>query len=121
MEIVRAAALTGYFEVAQEFGLNVVPLLRRARISRAMLRNPEQSVPARAAFSLLDESAEASGCATFGLRMVEHRRLGDIGLLSVLIAHQSSLSDPMMARHVAKIVEAISTPRSGPSATRRRP
>lgn len=95
MELVRAAALTGYFATAEEFGLNVAPLLRRAGISRAMLRNPEQPIPAQAAFSLLEDSAQASGCLAFGLRMVEHRRLGDIGLLSVLFAHQPTLGDAL--------------------------
>ena len=32
MELVRAASLTGYFAVAEELGLDVVPLLRRAGI-----------------------------------------------------------------------------------------
>lgn len=91
MELVRAASLTGYFEVAEELGLNTVPLLRRAGIRRSMLRNPEQPVPARPVFFLLEQSAEVSGCPTFGLRMVEHRRVGDVGLLSVLFAHQPTL------------------------------
>ena len=46
MELVRAAALTGYFEVAAELRLDVVPLLRKAGLSRAMMINPEQMLPA---------------------------------------------------------------------------
>ncbi len=91
MQLVRAAALTGYFEVAEEFGLNTMSLLRRAGLTRSMLRNPEQPIPALAAFTLLESSAEQSDCSTFGLRMVEHRRLGDVGLLSILFAHQPTL------------------------------
>lgn len=93
--LIRAAALTGYFEVAEELGLNVIPLMRETGITRAMLRNPELPVPARAAISLVEKSVEVSGCLTFGLRMVERRRLGDVGILSVLIAHQESVRDAL--------------------------
>ena len=93
MELVRAAALTGYFEVAQELHLDVVPLLRTAALSRSMLRNSEQMLPARSVIALLDSSARASGCETFGLRMADRRKLSDIGVLSLLIVHQPTLRD----------------------------
>ena len=62
MELVRAAALTGYFEVAAELRLDVVPLLRKAGLSRAMMINPEQMLPAVAVIGLLEDTAQASGC-----------------------------------------------------------
>ena len=95
MELVRAAALTGYFTVAEELKLDTVPLLRRNGLSRAMLGNPEQMLPARPVIRLLEESAEASGCLTFGLRMTERRGLADLGMVSLLIAHQSTLGDAL--------------------------
>jgi AraC-like DNA-binding protein len=87
--------LTGYFDVAAELRLNIVPLLRSVGLTRSMLRSPELPVPAQAVFELLERSAKATSCRTFGLRMVERRRLGDIGLLSVLIAHQPSLREAL--------------------------
>ena len=69
MELVRAASLTGYFAVAEQLGLEVLPLLRRSGLTRPMLANPEQVIPARSAVRLLEESAEATGCLTFGLHM----------------------------------------------------
>jgi len=93
MELVRAAALTGYFEVAAELRLDVVPLLRKAGLSRAMMINPEQMLPAVAVIGLLEDSAQASGCMTFGLHMADRRRLSDIGLMSLLIVHQQTLRD----------------------------
>ena len=95
MELVRTAALTGYFEVAEELRLDTVPLLRRNGLSRPMLSNPEQMLPARPVIRLLEESAEASGCVTFGLRMAERRQLADLGMVSLLIAHQSTLRDAL--------------------------
>ena len=93
MELVRAASLTGYFAVAEQLRLDVAPLLRRAALTRSMLNDPELMLPARSVVQLLEESAEASDCITFGLRMAEHRQLSDIGLLSLLIVHQPTLGE----------------------------
>lgn len=95
MELVRAASLTGYFAVAEELRLDVTPLLRRAGLALSMMTNPEQMLPARSAIRLLEDSAELSGCATFGLRMAERRRLSDIGMVSLLIIHQPSLREAL--------------------------
>jgi AraC-like DNA-binding protein len=95
-ELVRVAALTGYFEVARRVGLDPVPLLRAIGLTPAMLANPEQMIPARSAIRLLDASAEESGCATFGLRMAGCRSLADLGMVSLLIAHQPTLRDALV-------------------------
>ena len=55
MELVRAASLKGYLEVAQELKLDTVPLLRRAGFSPSMMANPEQMLPARSVIRLLEE------------------------------------------------------------------
>ena len=95
-EIVRVAALTGYFDVARQVGIDPLPLLRDAGLNRTMMTNPEQMIPARAAIRLLEASAEASGCPTFGLRMAAQRSLGDLGMISLLIAHQPTLRDALV-------------------------
>jgi AraC-like DNA-binding protein len=95
MELVRAASLTGYFAVAGELQLNVTPLLRRAGLSRTMMSDPEQMLPARSVVHLLEDSADAAACMTFGLRMAEYRQLSDLGLVSLLIVHQPTLGDAL--------------------------
>ena len=95
MELVRAAALTGYFTVAGELQLETLPLLRSNGLSRAMLNNPEQMIPARSVIRLLEDSAAATGCLTFGLRMAELRGIADLGMVSLLIAHQTTLGDAL--------------------------
>jgi AraC-like DNA-binding protein len=95
IELVRVAALTGYFDVAEQLGLDPLPHLRAAGLSRAMLLSPEQAIPARAAIALLESSAEASDCPTFGLRMAACRSLADLGMISLLIAHQPTLRDAL--------------------------
>ena len=82
MELVRAAALTGYFEVAGSLGLDIPALMKRAGLSRVMLTNPEQPIPARAMIRLLEESSELSGCITLGLRMASLRTPTDIGMIA---------------------------------------
>lgn len=96
MELVRAAALKGYFEVAEEVKLDTLPLLRRAGLTRSMAENLEQMLPARSVIRLLEESAEAASCPTFGLRMAERRELADLGMVSLLIAHQPTLGDALV-------------------------
>ena len=95
MELVRAASLSGYFAVAEQLGLEVGPLLRRAGLTRTMMNNPELMLPARSVVQLLEDSAESSGCITFALRMAERRELSDIGLMSLLIVHQPTLADAL--------------------------
>lgn len=91
LELVRAAAMIGYFAVAEEVRLDVGPLLRKIGFTTMMLSAPEQVLPARSVVRLLEESARASGCVTFGLRMAERRQLSDLGMVSLLIAHQPTL------------------------------
>jgi len=91
MDLVRAAALTCYFEVARELGLDTLPLLRQAGLTRAMMDNPERMLPAKSVIGLLEESARASGCETFGLMMAQRRKISDIGNISLLIVHQPTL------------------------------
>jgi AraC-like DNA-binding protein len=91
MELVRACSLTGYFALAEQLGLDVTPSLRRVGLTRSMMSNPEQMLPARSVVQLLEDSASASGCMTFGLRMAAERRVSDIGTVSLLIVHQPTL------------------------------
>lgn len=93
--LVRSAVLTAYFDVARELNFNPTSALRRAGLSRAMLRDPEQKIPANAAMDLLEESAVLSGCSAYGLRMAELRQLSDFGAVSLLISHQRTLRDAL--------------------------
>lgn len=94
-ELVRAAAVAGYFDVARQFGVNTAPLLRAVGLSPPMLANAEQMIPARAVVSLLENTAAAAGCVTFALHMAAARSLSDLGLVSLLIAHQPTLREAL--------------------------
>jgi AraC-like DNA-binding protein len=95
--LIRAAALTNYFEVAEHLGLNPLPLLRQVHLSRELVANPEQRIPLTAVVALLEASADASGCITFGLRMAESRQLSHFGAVSLLLAQQPTLRHALEA------------------------
>lgn len=94
---VRAASLTNFFEVARERGLNPLPLLRQVGLSRALLDDPDQRIPAHAAIALLERAAIACGDDLFGLRMARSRQMADMGVASLVIAQQPTLRDALRA------------------------
>lgn len=96
-ELVRVAALTGYFETMAGLGCEPRPLLMEQGLSADLLVNPEQLIPAPAAVRLLERSAAATGCMTLGLRMAEGRALANLGATSLLIAHQPTLRHALNA------------------------
>ncbi|RYD93061.1 MAG: AraC family transcriptional regulator, partial [Sphingobacteriales bacterium] len=96
-ELVRVAALTGYFQTMEALGADPLPLLREVGLSQALLTKPEQMISARAAMRLLDRSAEVTGCRTFGLRMAPTRGLADFGVTSLLIQHEPTLREALSA------------------------
>ena len=95
--MVRAAALTNYFEVAQQLALNPSEMLAQVGIDRAMLADADNRIPAGAVVTLLEESARASRCLTFGLRMAETRQLTDLGAISLLLTHKRTLREVLLA------------------------
>lgn len=96
-ELVRVAALTGFFPTMDAFGAAPAPLLKEVGLSPKLLANPEQMIPARAAMRLLERGAEVTGCTTFGLRMAESRGMANLGAISLLIAHQPTLRAALSA------------------------
>jgi len=95
--MVRAAALTNYFEVAQQLALNPSQMLAQVGLDRAMLTDPDNRIPASAVVKLLEESARASQCLAFGLRMAETRQLTDLGAISLLLTHKRTLREVLLA------------------------
>ncbi|MFY8062493.1 MAG: AraC family transcriptional regulator, partial [Usitatibacteraceae bacterium] len=96
-ELVRVAALSGYFQTMEALGGDPTPLLKEVGLSRDQLSNGEQMIPARAAMRLLERGAQQTGCATFGLRMAQSRGIADLGATSLLIAHQPTLRAALSA------------------------
>jgi AraC-like DNA-binding protein len=115
--LVRAAVLTNYFEVSAHLGLNPQRLIARVGLNRKLLADPDQRIPLTAAIELLEESALATGCETFGLRMAESRQMADFGVISLLLSHQRTLRDAlatmMQYRHLLNESLAIHIEEAG--------
>ena len=94
-KLVRVAVLTKYLEVTQDLGLNPRDVLAVAGLNKAQLQRPDYRSPIDAAVRLLEDSAAASGCQTFGLRMAESRQLSDFGVVSLLLSQQRTLRDAL--------------------------
>lgn len=97
VDLVRVATLTGYFETMAGLGFDPRPLLKEQGLSPSLILEPGQLISARAAFRLLERSAEVTGCITLGLRMAEVRTLANLGATSLLIAHQPTLGQALAA------------------------
>ena len=87
---IRAVSLTNYIEVARVVGLEPYEMLKQERINPDLLADPESRLSARAAVELLERSAEAAGCETFGLLLAECRTVASLGPLSLLLKHLPS-------------------------------
>ncbi|MDM0108586.1 AraC family transcriptional regulator [Variovorax sp. J22R24] len=82
--LIRAAALAGYEELANEVGLAPATQLRRAGLSLAALREPEQLIPYPSMIALLEQSAQAAGRPDFGLQLSQQQGLSILGPLAVI-------------------------------------
>ncbi|HEY2049068.1 MAG TPA: AraC family transcriptional regulator [Caulobacteraceae bacterium] len=105
----RGAILTGYAQVAAQHGVDPRAMLRRVGLDSRVLDDRERRVPARQIYELLELSAQASGCETFGLQMGALRQPADVGPVALLLAHQVTLRDALMtaARYQPMLNEAM--------------
>lgn len=88
---VRSAAISGYAELARAHGLEPAKLLRQVGLSPGCLRSPDIEIPARKAYRLLEQSAQASGLGDFGLRLAHKRGLSHFGPLGLLVRDEPNL------------------------------
>lgn len=75
----RAAILTGYFDVAESFGLDAQRLIRKFGLHGLNLSDANLLVPAGPVAELLEHSATVAGVEDFGLRMAAKRSLAHLG------------------------------------------
>jgi AraC-like DNA-binding protein len=94
--LVRAASLTNFSEVARSVGLNPTRLLMDAGLSPSVLSDPDLMVPADRVGQLLESAAATSGVESFGLRMAETRQLSNLGPVGLVVRDQPTLRDSMV-------------------------
>jgi AraC-like DNA-binding protein len=95
MPMMRAGTLTNFSRVARDFGLDPADLLQQVGLSPSQLESPDRLIAADAVVRLLDLSAQASGCQTFGLRLAQVRKLSEFGVTGLLLTQQRTIRDAM--------------------------
>lgn len=108
--LVRSAALTHFPELAAQCGLDAGALMSEVGLPRRCLDDPDFKVPASQVGRLLELAAERAHESAFGLRMVESRRLSNLGPLGMLVRDEPTLRSALEAlmRYIHLHNEAIS-------------
>ena len=84
----RYAALNRYIELSQSLGIDPVRLMRANGLDPSLLAFQDTRIPAAAAVALLEDSAAASGCDDFGVRLAELRQFSNLGPLSLVLREE---------------------------------
>ncbi|TDY21382.1 AraC-like DNA-binding protein [Paraburkholderia sp. BL6665CI2N2] len=95
--MVRAVTLNGYFQLTRRLGINPQALLQQAELDATMLANPEHRIPIAALCELLEATAHAASCPTFGLQLAEARQELDFGVIGLMFAHKRTLREVLQA------------------------
>ncbi len=90
-ELIRAASLTAFPEVARSVGLKPDTLLVEAGIDRRALNDPDMRISARAVGQLLELAAQRSKVEAFGLRMAETRNVAILGPIGLLLREEPTV------------------------------
>ena len=94
-QLIRAASLQGYEALARSVGVDPVKAMRRVRLSRKSLADPDSLIPYLSNIILLEQTALQGACPDFGLRLAKMQGIGVLGQLSVLIQHAATLSEAL--------------------------
>jgi AraC-like DNA-binding protein len=89
--LARSAGLTGFVDLAITLGIDPYKIATEAGLPAAAFNDPDMRVPARAVSLMHDLAAERSGVEDFGLRLVENRRLSNLGPIAMVIREQPNL------------------------------
>jgi AraC-like DNA-binding protein len=97
VQVVRAAALTGFIEVCYFVGLDPFELLRDARINARFLDDIENRHAAAPVLEMIETAAAKSRCDSFGLLMAESRSFASLGPLALLLQHLGTIDEVLSA------------------------
>jgi AraC-like DNA-binding protein len=87
----RGATLAGYESLARSRGLDPLKMCKRAGLPQKVLRDPDTLISVDAVTALLEASARESGEEAFGLLLAEARRIGNLGVLAVVLREEPTL------------------------------
>jgi AraC-like DNA-binding protein len=94
---VRIGPVAAVPEVLREFGVPPNGPFARAGVPLQAFGNPDTRIAFEALGRLLDESAKATGCEHFGLRVGERFELDGLGAIGYLMRNSATVGDALRA------------------------
>lgn len=96
-DLIRAACLTHYAEVARSVGLDPARMLRSVGLPARSLADPDIRIASGGVRRLLEASASAAGIDDFGLRLAERGGLSNLGPVALVAREQPTVGAAMEA------------------------
>lgn len=96
-DLIRAACLLHYGDVARAAGIDPAHMLTAAGIPLLGLSDPDIRIPGGGVRRLLEASAEAAGIDDFGLRLAERGGLSNLGPVALVAREQPTVGAAMEA------------------------
>lgn len=96
-DLIRAACLMHYADVAQSVGIDPSKMLKSAGLPLSGLTDPDVKIPSGDVRRLLEASATAAGIDDFGLRLAERGGLSNLGPVALVAREQPTVGAAMEA------------------------
>jgi len=96
-DLIRAACLTHYADVARSVRVDPARMLRNVGLPARALTDPDIKIPSGAVRRLLEASAAAAGIDDFGLRLAERGGLSNLGPVALVAREQPTVGAAMEA------------------------
>jgi AraC-like DNA-binding protein len=93
--MVRAAGRKGHAALMASLGVDPLPLLKRHGLPPEAADREDDLLPLRALVNLLEESAAATGCPDFGLRLAASQGIQVLGPLAAAIQHSATAGEAL--------------------------
>lgn len=90
---IRTSALVGFEALVADLGGNFEHLLSQVHIDQTVLARQDNTIPFRSFIKLLDTTATALDCKTFGLQLAKRQGFEQLGTLALIGLNSSTVGD----------------------------
>lgn len=93
--VIRASGIRGYVGLMRRLGVEPEGLLRRYRITAAMLQDEDTLLSLRTMIQLLEASAAATRCPDFGLRLSQDYDISVLGPVAIAMQNAPTVAEAL--------------------------
>lgn len=93
--LTRAATLVGFGDLARQFGVDPIVLLKQAKLPPSVLIEPDLRIESRKFNHLIELAANACACEDFGLRLADKHNMGTLGPIGMLAREEATVGDAL--------------------------